>query len=267
MIALAPLLLLIHVLATTPSSSPPRPSTDTVESVAPTSATIFDSAAQQAEHKPHVILSIDTVTVTDKMLYDTLNLMLTAVDVVPAGFSLKVAAESGLVDIIEILPGEIIDSCHWELFNAREISSDEPNLGPAEIWQIVALAQQVSNKKSLLCYGLKRPASLARLVVSSAHMAEVPDTTVGIFFYWESCRDNSVSDRRGSVSLMSASVEDRLPVRLTVRHTGFPTRAGAPNECVSSRVANPPKRAVSFQNGGVVFKYAPTSVDSVTTPR
>jgi hypothetical protein len=220
------------------------------------SIALVTMAALYTTLKPLCTISIDTLTVSDMKLYDTLDVMLESENIQPAGFALKVATENGLIDILDILPGEIIDSCRWDLFNARQLPSDDPSVGPAEVWQIVALAHQVSGTKSPLCYGLKRPASLARLVVSSAHRANVPDTTIGIFFYWESCRDNAISDCEGSSTLFSKSLEDRVPIRLNLHHAAFPTRAGTPDQCISDRAANPPRRAIVFVNGGVVFKAA-----------
>jgi hypothetical protein len=221
----------------------------TSDSIALVTMTLADSSL-----KPRCTISIDTLTVSDMKLYDTLEIMLEVENVQPAGFVLKVATENGLIDILNILPGEIIDSCRWDLFNARQLPSEDPSVGPAEVWQIVALAHKISDTKAPLCYGLKRPASLARLVVSSTPRANVPDTTVGIFFYWESCRDNALSDREGSSTLFSKSVEDRIPIFLNIRHATFPTRTGTPDECISSRASNPPLRAVVFKNGGVMFK-------------
>jgi hypothetical protein len=188
------------------------------------------------------------------MLYDTLDIIMEIDNLQPAGFDLKLAVENRLVDIVEILPGEIIDSCLWSLFRPRQVSTDSTGFGPSEIWQIVALSQQVSDSTGPRCYGFERPASIARLVVSSAHLDSVADTTVGIFFYWESCRDNAMSDRLGSSTLFSKSVEDRIPINWKSSHAAFPTRMGTPDECISDRATNPPRRLISFENGGVIFK-------------
>ena len=228
------------------------------DSLSAEASAALDTTAASVPSEPVCILGIESLTVTDSMLYDTLDILMELENLQPAGFDLKLAVENSLIDIIEILPGEIIDSCAWSLFRPRQVSSDSSGLGPSEIWQIVALSQQVSDPKGPRCYGFQRPASIGRIVVSSAHISSVPDTTVGIFFYWESCRDNAVSDRLGASTLFSKSVEDRILVNWRSGHDTFPTRTGTPDKCISDGIPNPPLRLVSFENGGVIFKAAPT---------
>jgi len=92
------------------------------------------------------------------------------------------------------------------------------------------------------------------VVVSSVHVQVVPDTTAGVFFYWESCRDNVVSDREGASILISDTVYDCFSITPDADPDQFPTRHGTPPECISPHAADPPRRLVEFHNGGVEFK-------------
>jgi len=213
-------------------------------------STHADTATQQ-----HCVIQISTLRVEDMKLDDTLDLIVEANGIEIGGCLLKLAVASDVIDIVDILPGELADSCGWEMFDARQITSDVQT-GPREVWQITVMAQGISDRKKTVCFGFDRPGVLARLVLSSAHRPSVSDTTVEVFFYWESCRDNALSDRKGA-SLISDSVMDVLPVIYTTERDVFPTRRGSPPVCVSPRAKNAPRRQVEFRNGGVEFKFEP----------
>ncbi len=211
-----------------------------------------DPAAFDTGSAPCCVVRIDRVLVEDMRLHDTLDLLVEAGGFEPAGCALKLATHSPFIDIVEILPGELIDSCNWDLFRARQVAP--PPTGPPELWQLTVLAQGVSGRKEPLCYRFDRPASLARLVVSSVHLGSVPDTAAAIFFYWESCRDNVISDRVGASILVSDSVYDYLPIPFDTERDQFPSRYGTPPECIRPGLANPPRRLIRFHNGGVEFR-------------
>lgn len=203
------------------------------------------------ELAPRVIISIDTLLVDDMTFDDSIDVIVETQGIEMAACQLKLAVASRYLDIVAILPGEMIDSCKWDMFKARQTTPVGQEGAPREIWQITAIAQGMSDKKAPVCYGLKRPAIFARLVVSGAHSLNEPDTTAAIFFYWESCRDNVISDRQGSSILISDTVLDRLPVSLETDRDKFPTRFGSLGKCVSHRAAEKPRRLVEFRNGGV----------------
>lgn len=224
-----------------------------------------DSTQTDSSLQQHCVIRISTLLVEDMKLDDTLDLIVEANGIEIGGCQLKLAVASGIIDIVDILPGKLVDSCGWDMFDARQIPSDVQT-GPRETWQLTVMAQGVSGKKKPVCFGFDRPAVLARLVMSSAHRPSVSDTTAEIFFYWESCRDNALSDRKGT-SLISDGVSDVLPVIYTTERDGFPTRHGSPPSCVSPRARTTPRRQVEFCNGGVEFRLkldAPV-VDSPST--
>ena len=212
-----------------------------------------DSTQAVSSTRQHCVIQISTLRVEDMKLDDTLDLIVETGGVEIGGWVLKLAVASDVVDIVDILPGELADSCGWEMFDARQIPSDV-RTGPREIWQITVMAHGLSFKKKPICFGFDRPAVLARLVLSSAHRPSVSDTTAEVFFYWEYCRDNALSDRKG-VSLISDSVLDALPVVYKTGRDGFPTRYGLPPSCISPTTRNLPLRLVEFRNGGVEFRF------------
>ena len=219
-----------------------------------------DSVTLDSSSVRRCVVQIESLLVDDMKLDDTLDVTIETTGVEVGGFVLKIAAANPIIDIVDILPGRLIDSCGWDMFDAHQITTNDQS-APREVWQITTLAQGMSGKKKPLCFGLDQPASLARLVVSSAHRPSVADTTAEIFFYWESCRDNILSDRKGA-SLVSDTVLDVLPAVFTTKPGAFPSRHGAPVECVSPRAKNPPRRLVEFRNGGVEFRFKPDATPS-----
>lgn len=207
-----------------------------------------------ASTSPWCRVGIDHLTIDNGQLYDTLDLYFESDRIDLAGYVLKLGLAGQLVGLIEILPGEIIDSCGWEMFRANRVTPQPAAPQISELWQITALAQMGMRPDGPICFGFDRPVSLARLVVSSLHVPLAPDTSVAIFFYWESCRDNVLSDREGASILVSDTVANSCPITFETEREQFPTTHGTPPECISSRAANAPRRLVEFQNGGIEFR-------------
>ncbi|MBU0983610.1 MAG: hypothetical protein KKA42_07055, partial [candidate division Zixibacteria bacterium] len=189
-----------------------------------------DTAA--VDSLPNYVIRIDRATVGDMALDDTLDVVLESYGAAFAGFVLKVATASPYVDIIEILKGEIPDSCGWELFNPRKVHGLVQDGDPLTVWQVTGLAKTTPDNRRPTCIGFDRPASLLRMVVTSAHALQIPDTSAPIFFYWEDCRDNVVSDSLGDKLVVSANVIDYFPVAQDFQRDGFPTRFGTPSQCI-----------------------------------
>lgn len=215
------------------------------------------------EEAPRYVVSVQRVTVTDMRIDDTLAILLNAFGNPVAGFELKFAVESPFIDIVAVLPGEIYDSCGWEYFNARQINTANKETYPPVVWQAVALAD-IPDAHRPLCFGFDREASLIKLVVSSEHMARVPDTIAPIFFFWEDCGDNTIAGVSGDTLAMSTKVFDYYNVEYTEGRELFPSRTGAPNQCINPAAKNKPRRLIEFHTGGVEFKLdlEPVEVDT-----
>ncbi len=217
-----------------------------------------DSSAVNFEKLPsdslNVVVTIERMLVTNQRLHDTLLVTLQANGQSLAGFDFKIGIDNPLVDIIAILPGEIYDSCRWEYFTARQVNTSDKEPYPPILWQVVALAELIPDEEQPLCHGLNRKASLLKLVVSNEHVLNVPDTAVPIFFFWEDCGDNSISSRSGNTLLLSKQVFDYFGAVPPQSRGIFPTRSGAPSQCINPGSRNKPVRKIEFHNGGIEFR-------------
>ncbi len=132
----------------------------------------FFAAAQAGATKPTVesteaadsiyVVSLPHRLVDNGQLYDTLDLMLNSGNMPLAGFELKFGAPGRLFDIVKVLPGELCDSCYWEMFNAKRIDTQSKEDYPSIMYQIVAIARFLpdSTKRDLLhagASGVTRP--------------------------------------------------------------------------------------------------------------
>ena len=212
-------------------------------------------------------IAIERMAVETGKLNDTIDIMIESSGTPIAGFDLEFGLNSPQVEILEVLPGEICDSCDWELFDARVVPRAGQEGYPSQLWHAVALAETVPNGTPPKCFGFDRPASLVRLVVVGGSSQLIPDTTVPIFFFWEDCGDNTVADASGGILMLSERVVDYFPTDDFETDERFPTRLGAPRSCLDPSVANPPVRRLELHNGAVEFRLniAPVPVVSDST--
>ncbi|MDZ4722977.1 MAG: hypothetical protein SGI97_03605 [candidate division Zixibacteria bacterium] len=205
------------------------------------------------EDSVKIIIRVERLKVSDMRIADTLDVTVESFGYPIAGYSLLIGMTSSFVEILEVLPGEIQDSCGWEFFNAAPVKTENRPNYPRSLWKAIALAKMSADTSKPICYGVGRKASLLRLVLSNEHIAQVPDTTAAIFFFWAECSDNVISDVTGSQLLVSERIVDYYPVDVGERENIFPTRRGTPNQCINLSRENHPKRLLEFYNGGVEF--------------
>ena len=231
----------------------------TVLSSAYGDSTLVDSNAADADSfgikVPEILIKIGRLQIDNMELYDTLYINLKSDGTPIAGFDFKIGINSHLIDIVEILPGEIYDSCQWEYFNVHQVNTTDNENSPAVLWQMVALAEVVPDQVRPLCFGFKREASLLKIILSNAHVMEMPDTTIPIFFYWEDCTDNTLSGQTGTILMISKLVRDYFGSQDKEETAIFPNRIGAPQQCVDPGAINKPLRWIEFHNGGVEFEF------------
>ncbi len=224
-------------------------------SLANTTATISIAEDPVAAVPPRMIVTTQRLLIGDGTVADTLLISLQPFAQKIAGFDLKIAITSEAIDIADVLPGEIPDSCGWEMFDARSSRMAGQEGYPRQLWQAIALAETVPRPGRSTCRGLDREASLIRVVLVSNPLVPTPDTTVPIFFFWEDCGDNTIADATGSVLAMSSQLYDVFPTAGFDDIATFPTRLGAPRHCVDPASLNKPIRMIEFRNGGVEFRY------------
>ncbi|MFQ5500147.1 MAG: hypothetical protein ACE5FH_10805 [Candidatus Zixiibacteriota bacterium] len=212
------------------------------------------------------VVTIDRVAVDNGRINDTLDVRFESSGRSIAAFDLKIAAQGRWLEIIEILPGALCDSCDWEFFNAHDMSAGLSDGEPSALWQVVAIADITPDTNRAPCYGIEKETSLCRLVVTNDRVADQPDTVVPVFFYWEDCSDNTMADVSGDLLYISRQVSDYFPTDNTEWGELFPRRTGAPLDCISPSAINKPLRAIDFRNGGVGFQLSVdiTAPDSVT---
>jgi hypothetical protein len=93
-----------------------------------------------------------------------------------------------------------------------------------------------------------------RLVVAGAPNVTVADSVAPILFWWDDCRDNTLSDSTGNLLYVSSQVIDYFDSGLPRKSETFPTQVGSPSQCINPSKANRPRRRIEFQNGGLRFE-------------
>ncbi len=200
-----------------------------------------------------VIIRIERVEEKLGRFVDTIDVSLQSTGHMAAGFDFKIATSNEYLTILEVLRGEIYDSCQWDYFSAKPLDRSTKPGYPPILWQVVGMAEGISNQEPARCFGLERQASLVRLVVSSEHLVDLVDTTTAIYFLWEDCTDNVVSSATGERLYLSTNVLDYFPIQNYADPATFPTRRGAPKQCQKQGSQNPAQRRVEFHNGGIRF--------------
>ena len=197
---------------------------------------------------PYYKITIESESHSLGQLIDTIDIEIESSGKPIGGVDIKIGFDSPALEILEIIPGEIPDSCKWKFFNTRDMSSQTTGDSPIGVWQILAMAEFGGDTVRSVCYGFDRRASIAKLIihVDSSQVDLATDSTLAIFFYWQDCGDNTVTNISGDslyLSLNSAHGRDTLRV--------LPSRIGAPASCINPKAQNKPVRGVSFESGGV----------------
>lgn len=195
-------------------------------------------------------LRIEDVTFGPNPSVDTIAILFGS-DTSVAGFSLRIGLDHPEIQIDKILPGEIIDSCNWQLFSPRNAGSTSSENDPAQVWLIVGLAKASGDKSKPLCYSFEREASLCKIVLSYEPLPVSVVSEAPLFFYWKNCRDNLLTDLSGSMLSISNQVVDSDGDTLLNESGVLPSLAGTPESCFNSEAQNHPRRIVDFRNGVV----------------
>ncbi|MCH9024451.1 MAG: hypothetical protein IH931_03875 [candidate division Zixibacteria bacterium] len=209
---------------------------------------IFSEDSTKAD-MPYYKITIESESYSLGQLIDTVDINIESSGKPIGGVDIKIGFDSPALEILEIIPGEIPDSCQWKFFNSRDVSFNTSDEAPTGVWQILAMAEFGGDTVSSLCYGFDRKASIAKLIihVDSSLIDLETDSTLKIFFYWQDCGYNSVTNISGdSLYLSLNSINDKDTLR------ALPSRIGAPASCINPKAQNKPVRGVEFQNGGVV---------------
>ena len=222
----------------------PAPAQSTNDSKGKSSGVLNGADSSKGRISIH-ISSIDSLRSGQ---FDTLDIAIESVDHVVAGFSLKIASTNEQLEVVQIVQGTLLDSCGWELFSASPLAQDDNR--PTAVWRISGLAKMSADTVEPDCLASGRRVSIAKVIVTSSHSSDI-STPMPVFFFWEDCRDNTVSDKGGRQLYVSDRVLDYVPIDYPESQKPFPNRTGAPPSCVSPKSTNAPKRQIEFHNGGV----------------
>lgn len=196
-------------------------------------------------------LRIEEATLGPNPSVDTIAIFLGGNDASVAGFSLRIGLDHPTILIEEIIKGEIIDSCGWELFSPRDGSSTRTDNDPAQVWSIVGLAKSSGDTSIPQCYSFDREASLCKIVLSYEPLPGSEVSEIPLFFYWKNCRDNLLTDLSGSQLSIANLVIDHNGDTLSNESGVLPSLAGTPESCFNTAALNHPRRIVNFRNGVV----------------
>lgn len=230
---------------------------DTVRAPDTDSVTTDTISLPEAVDRPdsNLIVTIETGSFSELKSpeVDTLDIIFNCNRIRFAGSSLRIAIDATFYDIVEILPGSLVDSCQWQMFSTRPMEQTGLDRNFA-VWQIMALADSPSGGEFKGLYGYDGSDSFARIVISREHTDQHPSASVPIFFLWSSCRDNLISGRYGKILLVSDTVEHAFPPGIPLINDDFPTTNGTPSSCIRSNIPNAPRPIVVFRSGGLEFK-------------
>lgn len=215
-------------------------------------------------------ISIGRETISDTTRVDTVSVTLKSFPYPLAAFDLKIGTDKSNVEIMQILPGFFHDSCRWEFFNARSVSVEREEGTPTSLWQVVAISETIPDDTAPACYLIEGEVELVKIVVSIQKTNAAQTAPIPLFFYWEDCTDNTISNQSGDTLALSSRIVDFYPVQLPDQADVFPTRMGTPRQCITPGKPNRPRRLIEFLNGGleiVPVTAKPDSTPADSTPK
>jgi hypothetical protein len=200
------------------------------------------------------VVSIERLGPDSAGSFDTIEVTISP-EYVIGGFDFKLATDSRLISIVDILPGKLIDSCRWEYFNARAVPIAPGENHLTALWQVVALAEMFAAGDTVLCRQFDREVCLMKIVLASRSPRFASDSAAAVFFYWEDCSDNTIAAASGdTLSISREAVDFIVP------------------GCIGVKVTGRILPRLIFQNGGVYFppetyQWQEDSVGTDTTAR
>ncbi|MEE8405455.1 MAG: hypothetical protein V3S17_08690 [candidate division Zixibacteria bacterium] len=117
-----------------------------------TSGNIFSEDSTKAD-MPYYKITIETESYSPGQLIDTVDISIESSDKPIGGVDIKIGFDSPALEILEIIPGEIPDSCRWKFFNSRDVSFKTSGDAPLGVWQILAMAEFGGGSLRPVCYG------------------------------------------------------------------------------------------------------------------
>ena len=158
------------------------------------------------------------------------------------GFGLNIKFAPDVMTLVDIIPGDAMESCGWEYFSYR-VDDDG-------IITVVGLAETNDGSNHPTCYltGGESEFFVLKLYIPSSESAVGSGYLVE--FYWSECTDNLFTNLTGNTLFGSASVFSFSDVDIT-HDQPLPTISGMPDACLESLNGGnvTALREVNFYNG------------------
>ena len=184
---------------------------------------------------------------------DTIDLLVEGNGREYAAFDFKIGSDSKNFEIMQVLKGAICDSCNWEFFNVKKLAAIE-TLDIAGMWQIVSLADMMPDSVQPGCYGWAGAGSVARVVIEKRREPITRTVIDSIFFIWEDCSDNTISERSGIVLAISLDTQsDSTNSSGSSPGRSFPNIEAAPSDCIKPDKADRVKRLIRLSRGEIRY--------------
>ena len=205
-----------------------------------------------------ITVSIDTVSVSTLSEVDTLDIILSAGSEL-GGFDFKIGSGSSKAVISDVLPGEFVGFCRWDIFNKRSLEIPDVSIA-SSIWHVVGLADMAIDDTVKAIYSMDHDASLIRLEVQTRERSTLSaPESIPFFFYWDGCSDNTLSSVSGDTLILSSEVRDGFSGKNYPVSSQFPSYTGLTDDC--SRILSNPRiqQNLVLRNGGWRFITRPDS--------
>ncbi|MFH2055193.1 MAG: hypothetical protein ABIJ61_04490, partial [bacterium] len=178
-------------------------------------------------------------------------------------FDFLIAYDASALTFMSADPGQLLEDCGWEYFTYRYgVQGNCGDACPSGLLRIIAMADQNNGPNHPSCYGPPDtdPHELAELKFYVTNDRTYNGQYVPIYYFWDDCGDNSISDISGVWLYVDHAIYDfegnliwDEDDDLQFPESARPQWVGAPDDCLEGTEPGKPEplRALDFINGGI----------------
>jgi hypothetical protein len=176
------------------------------------------------------------------------------------GFDFLIAYDATALTFMEATPGQLLEDCGWEHFSYRYgVYGNCGDACPSGLLRIIAMAETNNGPSHPSCYGPPDddPYEVAIMKFYVTNDRTFECQYVPIYFFWDDCNDNAVSNINGDTLILDSKIYDFEEVLIWDEDDDdqFPEDAripfvGAPDYCLEGDKVSP-IRCLEFIYGGV----------------